>query len=386
MDDKTEFTGGVFSSEIDDGRAGAEVTLAERGVRARTTNGQEFLLPYNDCRLEIGGASGRMVFCRNQDRSLTIFCEERGFPDALGRVSAGLLAEQVDDLLSRSRRDRWRGRSLTVVVLLVLVGLLVGGYYGIVAGARAAVRAVPMSVDAAIGDAAFEAMEIEGPEVKEPVIVGAVQTMVDRLAQGVEADGVEFRVTVIDAPVVNAFALPGGRIVVYTGLLDKAAEPEQVAGVLGHEMAHVTMRHGMERIAQSLGLVAAIEFLLGDVHGLAAIGAEVLQVATINSYSRDQEAAADAEGVRTLHAAGLDPLSLARFFEVLKKEHGDLPGAVSWISTHPQHDARITAIRSQLKELPPQEYRPFEIDWQAVQQRVRGKLALPQLEEQHDGR
>jgi predicted Zn-dependent protease len=273
-----------------------------------------------------------------------------------------------------------------VIVLLVLAGLLVGAYYGIVAGARAAVRAVPMSVDATIGDVAFEGMEMDGPEVKDPLVVGAVQKMVDRLSAAVNAENIDFRVTVVDAPVVNAFALPGGRIVVYTGLIDKAAEPEQVAGVLGHEMAHVTMRHGMERIAQSIGLVAAIQFFLGDVQGLAALGAEVLQVATINSYSRDQEAAADAEGVRTLHAAGIDPLSLARFFELLKNEHGDLPGAISWISTHPQHDARIAAIRSQLKELPPQEYRPLEIDWSAVQQRVRGKPALPQPQEPHDGR
>ena len=67
--DDDEFAGGVFSQEIDGGRAGAFIRLGDRGVRARTSDGREFIVPYEDCRLEIGGASGRMLFCRTGDRS-----------------------------------------------------------------------------------------------------------------------------------------------------------------------------------------------------------------------------------------------------------------------------------------------------------------------------
>ncbi|MCA9038666.1 MAG: M48 family metallopeptidase, partial [Planctomycetaceae bacterium] len=183
----------------------------------------------------------------------------------------------------------------------------------------------------------------------------------------------KFEVHVIQSSEVNAFCLPGGFIVVYTGLMEQAEQPEQVAGVLAHEMAHATLRHGLQRIGQSLGLAAAVNLLLGDVQGIVVLGSELFQLASINSYSRIQESAADAEGVRMMHAAGLDPLSMAEFFEIMKEQEGDLPDGLAWISTHPDHNARIISIREQVGTLSPQEYKPLDVDWQEVQTRIAKK-------------
>jgi predicted Zn-dependent protease len=365
------FSGGVFSETIDGGRSGAEIELSQRGVSALTAEGDRFFIPYFECQVEVGGFSGRMVFCRNEDRSLTIFCEDRKFAAALSQASAGVLDEQLDRKLKQRRTESRRGRRIGAAVLLGIVVLLVAGYYGIRAGARAAVHALPVSVDGEIGSMALKSMELGGPEVTDPVVVEAIQSMVDRLTPHAATDDMEFEVHVVDAPLVNAFALPGGKIVVFTGLIAKADDADQVAGVLGHEMAHATLRHGLQRISQSLGFAAAVNLLLGDTQGLIAAGAELFQLASVNSYSREQEKAADEEGVRMLHAAGIDPLALARFFDTLKEEQGELPGVVSWISTHPQHEARIDAIRDQLSALPNQEYRPVEVDWADVQGRIK---------------
>jgi Zn-dependent protease with chaperone function len=371
MKDETTFTGGVFSEAIQGGRSGAEITLSPRGISACTAEGDNFVLSYSECRIEIGGFSGRMVFCRNHDKSLTIFCEDRSFPRELLQASSGLLDEQLSDQLKQRRSATWRGRGIGVTVLVGIVVLIVGAYLGIRAGARAAIRAVPVSVDKQIGSLAFDSMDLGGPEINDPVVVEAIQVMVDRLEPHAALDGMEFEVHVVDAQMVNAFALPGGTIVVFTGLIAKADSANQVAGVLGHEMAHATLRHGMQRIGQSLGLAAAVSLLLGDTQGLVAAGAELFQLASINSYSREQENAADAEGVRMLHAAGIDPAGFTAFFQTLKDEHGELPGVASWISTHPQHDDRIAAIEEQLASLPDREYILLEIDWEDVQQRVR---------------
>ena len=94
--DDDEFPGGVFSDEIDGGRSGAHLRLGDRGITARTSEGREFVIGYSDCDLELGGDSGRMVFCRTADRSLTFFCEDRRFPEALKRAAVGELFEQVD--------------------------------------------------------------------------------------------------------------------------------------------------------------------------------------------------------------------------------------------------------------------------------------------------
>lgn len=365
------FSGGVFSDTIDGGRSGAEIGLLQGGICARAPDGASFVIPYSQCQVEIGGFSGRMVFCRNPDRSLTIFCEDRKFPAALALASSGMLDEQLGQKLKQRRSESRRGFWIGVSLLVAIVLLVVAGYFGIRAGARAAVHAVPLSVDQKIGSLAFESMDLGGPEVADPVVVGAMQSIIDRLSPHAAVDNMQFKVHVVDSPMVNAFALPGGTIVVYTGLIEQAGDAEQVAGVLGHEMAHATLRHGMQRISQSLGLAAALQLLLGDVEGLVAAGAELFQLATINSYSREQENAADREGVRMLHAAGIDPLALTRFFETLKEEHGELPGVVSWMSTHPQHEARIAAVREQLAALPVQKYRPVEVDWADVQHRIK---------------
>ncbi len=127
--DDDEFSGGVFSQEIDGGRAGAYIRLGDRGIRARTTDGREFVVPYEDCRLEMGGVSGRMLFCRTADRSLTIFTEDRKFPMALQRASSGGLFEQVEEILASGRSRHRRNVLLGWGLVGAVLACLVGGYY-----------------------------------------------------------------------------------------------------------------------------------------------------------------------------------------------------------------------------------------------------------------
>ena len=133
------------------------------------------------------------------------------------------------------------------------------------------------------------------------------------------------------------------------------------------------LRHGLRQVTQSAGLAAAVNLLLGNMEGLVVAGAEVFKLATLNSYSREQETAADAEGVRMLHASAIDPMSLARFFETMQREAGDLPAALTWLSTHPDHAARMAAVRSQVATLPATQYRIFAIDWGEVQDHAGGR-------------
>jgi Zn-dependent protease with chaperone function len=371
MDIHKTFSGGIFHESIAGGRASAEIQLTREGVSARANSGEQFLLPYCECRIEIGGASDRMVFCRNHDRSITIYCEERSFPKTLSIASMGLLDEQLEHSKARQRRENWAGRGWLSAFLVGLALLLVMGYFAIRAAGQAAARALPVSVDKQIGDLAFKNMDVGGVEVNDPTVKAAIQEMVDRLAPHAATQGLDFEVHVIRSPMVNAFALPGGKIVVYTGLIENAETPEQVAGVLGHEMAHATLRHGVERLGQSLGMSTAVSLLIGNTEGMIAAGAQLFQIASVNSYGQAQESAADEEGVKMLHEAGIDPAGLPKFFEKLKVEEGDIPDAISWISTHPQHKDRIKALEKQISSLPARERQSFELDWSEIQKRVK---------------
>ena len=376
-----DFSGGVFTSGVAGGRAGARVTLGPSGLQAVTTEGARFELRYTDCRLRIGGASGRMVFCRSPDQSLTIFCEEKGFPEALRAAAGGLLDEHLSEARSESRAADRSSRNLMLGLSLGFVLLLVVGYFVILGLGRAALDAAPPSIDERIGQLAIEQMDLGGPVVDDPAVIEPLSALLDRLARVDPDDPFSYELTVIESSTTNAFALPGGQLAIYTGLLAKAETPEQVAGVLAHEIAHVTERHGMQGIARSIGLIVAVQFLLGDAGGLAAVATEFGRFAAENSYSRTQEAESDRIGVERLHAAGIDPGGLAAFFQLLESQHSGtaLP---AWFSTHPDHAARIAAIDKQVAELPTSDYAPAIplADWAALRAAIDRPLDSPPVE------
>lgn len=357
------FAGGVFHHSIPNGRAGADIEVTSVELRARTmgADSQSFSLKLADCELELGGASGRMVFCRNADRSLTIFSDERGFPAALSSASFGVLDERLEVLRrvqsSGNNRQRfWLGMSL-----LLIAAVCTGLYFGTLAIVQVAVRALPISVDEKIGQMASVSMTPGVPLAEQHSATVLVREIVKRIQPCSAIPEMDFRVVVVEADEVNAFALPGGQIYVYTGLIRSAENAEQIAGVLAHEMAHATLRHGLQKVSQSLGIVAAVQFMVGDMGGLIAFGAQVAQESVLTSYSRGAEKEADLEGARMLHDAGIDPAAMGEFFEILKHEHEELPAVLSWISTHPQHDDRISEIRRFKDSLPAVQYRRLDL-------------------------
>lgn len=362
------YHGGVFSDTLPDGRAGGDIELLPSGIKIRCLGGASFLIPYRDCQIEMGGYHGKMIFCRGSDGLLTIFSDEAPFRRGLSIASAGMLDDQLA-MGQRQRRANSRRRLLAASAFLITTLLcLVAGYFGVRSAARAAVMALPTSVDVQLGNAAMSSMDLEGTRVADEAIVTAMQTIVDRLTPTVEVQGLEFNVHVVDSPTINAFALPGGNIVIYTGLIRSAETPEQVAAVLAHEMSHATLRHGLQRMSQSLGVWAGVSLLIGDVTGLVGAGASLFQTASLNRYSQVHENEADREGVRMLQAADIDPAALPRFLSMM--DHGELPRIFSWISTHPDEASRIAQVEILIANLPAREYRPIHIDWVQVQSRL----------------
>jgi predicted Zn-dependent protease len=370
-----QFQGGVFAAELPGGRAGARIEVLPDSLRASTPDHRIFNLPYVSMDLELGGASGRMLFCRNPARTVTIFCEERGFIFALTSEAGHHLNAKFAPVRTQLR-GRLLGRvALTALFVAGLAGLIWGLPPLVRASLRSGVRAVPLSVDTQLGAAALQAMDLGGPQIHDPTLDAALGEMVRRLRVDDDAKAAAFAVHVVQSERINAFALPGGPLVVYTGLLAKAARPEQVAGVLAHEMGHVLHRHGLQRIAQSMGIVATVQFFFGDVGGVLALGRELLTTAAINHYSRADEADADGVAVRLMHAGGLDPLALAELFRALQADditHPDAPTTLQWVDDHPALPDRVEHVTREASRLAPQAAAPLAIDWPAVQARLRG--------------
>ena len=139
--------------------------------------------------------------------------------------------------------------------------------------------------------------------------------MTDRLAAVLPNHNYKFQLQVIDEPIPNAFALPGGRILVTTGLFAVADRPEEIAGVLAHEMAHVTRRHGLRKIITTAGPYYVLKVFVSDKGGFLSLISHGSQLLVRQSFSRELEREADEAGWHYLEAANIDPRGLADFLK-----------------------------------------------------------------------
>jgi len=173
---------------------------------------------------------------------------------------------------------------------------------------------------------------------KQPNGLAALQKMNDRLTPGTDFP-YDLRVIVLDHEMVNAFALPGGHIILFEGLLRDAESAEEVAGVLGHEMGHVAHRDPTRLALRSAGSIGVLGLLFGDFAGGAVIlflTERLIQA----QYSQGAESASDAYAHELLNNAGLPTTPMSRFFVRLLEEYGKDESLLSHLSSHPDLQER----------------------------------------------
>ncbi|GAM66157.1 Zn-dependent protease [Vibrio sp. JCM 19236] len=210
-----------------------------------------------------------------------------------------------------------------------------------------------------LGAQSFEQMKQEQKISQDKATNAYVQCVTDRILEFVpkQPSFDKWEVVVFDSPQVNAFALPGGKIGVYTGLLKVAMNQDQLATVIGHEIAHVLADHSNERISQAqianTGLQLSNVALANQEYRneiVALMGAGV-QYGVILPYGRTQESEADIVGLQLMAKAGFDPYqSVALWRNMAKASGGNQPPEL--LSTHPSHDTRIKDLNSEAKTLP----------------------------------
>jgi predicted Zn-dependent protease len=229
-------------------------------------------------------------------------------------------------------------RDIALIAAAVIL-VVYGGYWVLSSMTGWALSMVPESVDTFIGEHA-STMNLAGSETcDDPAMAEFVNKLTEPLLEQVADEPYEFSFVVVENEEPNAFALPGGFVTIHSGLITSAASGEEVAGVLAHEIAHVTERHGLKRILRQAGISIAIGLVFGstEVAVLADYASELGGLA----YDRDQERDADEHGRTWLRDARIDPRGMATFFERLKEESGG--SFPEFLSTHPDLDERVQA-------------------------------------------
>jgi predicted Zn-dependent protease len=185
-----------------------------------------------------------------------------------------------------------------------------------------------------------------GGEVRAPQAQRLLTDITNRLVMATDRPDESYQVTILNSPVVNAFALPNGRLYVTRGLLALANDASEVAAVLSHEIAHVTLRHASQRNemqARSTLIKRVTEDVLNDAEQAAVVQSQARS--SLASFSRSQELEADRTGVKVLARAGFDPYGAARFLNALEKSATSARndnGSAEMAASHPSTGERIS--------------------------------------------
>jgi len=324
-------------------RVGVEIDPETKALVLSLPEGEPLTWPLDSLRAVPDQADDGRLVLTSADRALARLTVDS--PALIQRIrkSAPRLAEKPP-VRGRGRVFAWAGAAVASVFLIVFV------LVPIMADQLA--RVLPPSGEEALGTATLEQIQTALSEDFIPLNFCKSQdgaAAMDLMLANIGGDdlGLPYPITVsvLDHPMVNAFALPGGQVVFFRGMLNTAEGPDEIAAVLAHEIGHVAARDPTRIALRSAGSLGVLGLLFGDFAGGAAVLFLVEQLIQAD-YSRDAEAAADTYGITLLQAANVDPGALGDLFQKLLEEFGDAEGIAAHFMSHPALGDRIETSRA----------------------------------------
>ena len=318
------------------------IRLMRSGLEILAEQGTTLWWPYAEIRQTQGFYAGEEVRLeRGGEIPEVLLVADAAFLTELHRVTPEV-ATRFHNPASRRTRAR-----LTVIAALAVIGITTALYlWGIPAAAGIVAARVPVSWEEQLGQSVVEQLAPPEKQCTDPIRLQAIEEIITTLTSTVPDSPYRFQVTVVDNPAVNAFAAPGGYIVVFRGLLEQTKAAEELAGVLAHELQHIIKRHSTRMLIQHASTGLLLTALTGGGSDVATWGLEGARTLGILRYSRHYEEESDTEGIRMLVAAGIDTEGMITFFEALREKGAETPEFLQYLSTHPSTVDRINRLQS----------------------------------------
>lgn len=324
------------------------LTISEAALQIAMADGSMKQWPYGQIRQTQGTYSGEPVRLEfGPEPAEAVVVASRALLTEI-HAAAPALAYHFHNPAWRNRRLAWTMAAGLGVVLL-LIGLYRWGIPGI---ASAATPYVPVMWEESLGRQIVEHLAPEMQQCRDPDRLRKINEVVQTLAATQPASPYQITLSVVDNPAVNAFAAPGGQVVILRGLLEQTTSAEQLAGVLAHELQHVYLRHSTRAILEQTAGTLLLTAVSGDLSGGLAWGLQGAQTMGALHYSRTHEEEADIEGLRMMQAAHLDPTDMIAFYGTLQKSEQGHAGPPDFLSTHPDMGGRLATLRALAGTMP----------------------------------
>ncbi len=260
-------------------------------------------------------------------------------------MGAGPVAKELNEKftnylnLKRERQGLLSSKSIYQIIAITFSVIIIGALlyiYALPWVAEKAVVLIPVETEIALGESITENLT-EGAETND-----SINYYLDQFVKQLELDKTyPIKVKVLNSEQINAFAVPGGNIFIYSGLLEKLESPEELVALIGHEVTHVTERHSLKSILRSVASSLLFTILLGDASGLASQADQFKQL----DYSRELETEADERGLELMVKNRVNPEGMLELLQILKRENEEMPHLMKYLSTHPDTDERIKRVK-----------------------------------------
>lgn len=351
------FDAHAFHPSLPKGKSSGKVTIDNQSIRFEG-GGKQCAFLFSCTQISLGGASNRLVYFHDEtqkdwvlysaDRNILKHPEIKAHPE---------LTKQA----SKARGKRQGSWAVLITVALLVLLSPVAAYFSMPILSKLAAHQVPAEWEETLGKAAFAQYSVDYDLMDDDDTALILSPLSDPLLKALPKAEFDYRIHIANEESINAFALPGGYIVIHSGLILAADTPEEMLGVLAHEISHVTQKHSLQNIISSLGVYITLTVLLGDASGLVAIIGSAAPLLINQSFSRDFERNADEEGYKLLQKAKINPAGLRDFFKTMQAEEEKrldkmsndesrevIETAFQILSTHPSTDERIANIQAML--------------------------------------
>lgn len=311
-------------------------------------------IPLPRLRVDLGeGEDERVYFSDPSQPGWSIYTLDQSVLEHRALANESRVREQLSNIVTRrevSRRLKITLWCLAAFCLAAWLAWLATGFM-----ARSLIARIPREWEQKIGSQVLQEMQVEMVFVEDPKRVAQLAALAAPLTQRVGGTNLSFTFHIVEDEEPNAYALPGGHVIVYTGMLDLVDRPEELLGVIAHEVAHVTQKHGFRKVVSAAGpfLIFGV-FLSGD-NGMMSVLSENSGLLIQQSFSQEYETEADSVGWQYLVDANIDPRGMTDLF--LKLKGYEMSQKLARVTpqafdSHPALDKRLARLEAKWKKLP----------------------------------
>jgi predicted Zn-dependent protease len=327
----------------------------------------------NDVEFSFGGAGNQLVFIKNHKQSEITFYTHNKKILKDPEIKGSIYSQENVKKVQKHFQYQWIVWLLVLLLVLSPFVLLFSFRTQIV---KKIASKVPVSFEQKAGEQLFNLLSKSYTIVSDSTLNAQFYQIVKPIVNVVNDTAFKFSFYIISDTTVNAFALPGGKVVVNSGLILKSDSWSEIQGVMAHEIAHVTQRHHVRGVINNQGLFFIISSFLGGYSGLIDIVTSYGSKLESLMYSRKFEFEADNTGFKYMNEAGLNPSGMTTFFKKLMEENksDSTSGFVHMLSTHPATADRINNLELQEKKVTKMNYPKDIIDLKQFQKILKTNL------------